>query len=261
MKYLISTVLCFTITIIFAQGESNVFKELNKNKNWNLAFKDNCKKDWKNNWSLDGLFATVENSKKGMHFKAGPKPNDDAHHAVLWTKESFAGDVKIEFDYTRTDTENRYVNILYIQATGDQDTEVYDKDILKWSDLRTIPAMRNYFDNMNLLHISFAAFTNDGDGKFYVRARRYPTQKNTSFEEMRVTPSYEMDGLMKSNQKYHITAIKTDKALFFKMESVDGVKLFFWDLSKIPPLKEGRIGLRHMAARSSIYKNFKVYTN
>ncbi|SNR66006.1 protein of unknown function [Lutibacter agarilyticus] len=259
MKYIISLLLFINSAYFFAQDEEKDFNILDNNEHWNLVFKDNCKNDWTNKWTLDGLIAKVENSNKGMHFKAGPKPNDDAHHAVLWTKESFAGDVKIEFDYTRTDTENRYVNILYIQATGDQDTEVYDKDILKWSDLRTVPAMRNYFNNMNLLHISFAAFKNDGGGAYYVRARKYP--KNTSFEDMRIQPSYDMDGYMKSNQKYHITAIKRDKALFFKVESVDGVKLFFWDLSKIPPIKEGRIGIRHMATRSAIYKNFKVYTN
>lgn len=258
MKYSISLLFCLTITIVFAQNNKKYFNELNKNKHWNVVFNDNCKKKWTYKWFLDGLFATVENSNKGMHFKAGSNSNDDAHHAVLWTKDSFTGDVKIEFDYTRTDTENRFVNILYIQATGDQE-EVYDKDISKWSKLRTIPSMRTYFNNMNLLHISFAAFKNDGGGAYYVRARKYP--KNTSFEDMRIQPSYDMDGYMKSNQKYHITAIKTDKALFFKMESVDGVKLFFWDLSKIPPIKEGRIGIRHMATRSAIYKNFKVYTN
>ncbi|WP_418263702.1 DUF1961 family protein [Flavobacterium faecale] len=260
MAYKMSFLFYLVITIACAQDVKKVFKELNKNKRWNLDFNDNCKTNWNHNWTLDGLIATVENSKKGMHFKAGTDSFDDAHHAVLWTKESFTGNVKIEFDYTRTDTEKRFVNILYIQATGDEEG-VYDKDISKWKSLRTIPSMRTYFNNMNLLHISFAAFNNSGDGSFYVRARRYPTQKNVKFEDMRIKPSYDMDGYMKSNQKYHITTIKTDKSLFFKMESIDGVKLFYWDISTLPSLKEGRIGLRHMATRTAIYKNFKVYTN
>ena len=50
--------------------------------------------------------------------QAGPVPRENASHAVLWTKQSFAGDVKIEYEYTRTDDANQYVNILYIQATG-----------------------------------------------------------------------------------------------------------------------------------------------
>jgi hypothetical protein len=39
---------------------------------------------------------------------------------VLWTKRSFAGDVRIEYDFTRLDTalEHTSVCILYIQATG-----------------------------------------------------------------------------------------------------------------------------------------------
>ena len=81
-----------------------------------------------------------------------------------------------------------------------------------------------------------------------------------SFNVTQIEPSYDQQGYFKSDQKYHITAIKTDEYLFFKMESKDGVELFSWNLSNINPIKEGRIGLRHMFTRSSIYKNFKIYT-
>ena len=79
---------------------------------------------------------------------------------VLWTKESFSGDIKIEYDYIKTDDESRCVNILYIQATGDEEG-VYEKDISKWGKLREIPAMKTYFENMNTFHISYSAFGND----------------------------------------------------------------------------------------------------
>jgi hypothetical protein len=48
--------------------------------------------------------------------------------------------VKIEYEYTRTDEANQYVNILYIQATGNVD-EGLPKDISEWADQRTVPAM------------------------------------------------------------------------------------------------------------------------
>jgi hypothetical protein len=83
-----------------------------------LKFSDPCTEDWEDNWFLDGNIATVENTENGMNFKAGPVNRNDAHHAVLWTKESFSGDVKIEYNYTRTDSQTVNVNILYIQATG-----------------------------------------------------------------------------------------------------------------------------------------------
>lgn len=259
MHYVISLVLIFNGVFVLAQGDNSNFKKLNKEAQWNLVFDDDCTKDWTEHWTLDGLVATVENSKEGMNFKAGPEYNNDAHHGVLWTKQSFTGDLKIEYDYIKTDHETRCVNILYVQATGD-DEDVYEKDISKWSKRRELPAMRTYFENMNAFHISYAAFGNKDDGTFYVRARRYPKTKYQPFTETQLEPSYDQKGYFKSGEKYHITVIKTDEYLFFKMESNDDDELFSWNLSKITPIKEGRIGLRHMFTRSSIYKNFKIYT-
>lgn len=192
-----------------------------------------------------------------MHFAAGPELRNDAHHAVLWTKETYAGDIKVEFDYTRTDNENRWVNIIYIQATG---AGKFDADIAKWSNERTVPAMKTYFENMNALHISYAAFGNDGDGTYYVRARRYPKQTGKPFAATQLEPSYNQQGYFKSNVTYHITVIKTDNEAFFCMESEDGTETFDWDLSNVEQLSSGRIGLRHMYGRSALYKNIKIYT-
>lgn len=229
------------------------------NQDWNLVFKDNCTRDWTKQWTLDGLVATVENSKAGMHFKAGPEAYNDAHHTVLWTKDSYAGDIKIEFDYTKTDNENRFVNILYIQATGDGEG-VHEEDILKWKAKREVPAMREYFENMNVFHISFAAFGNKGDGLHYVRARRYPKPNGKPFNSIVVNPSYDMQGLFETGTTYQITAVKTSEKLSFKMEHQGKTEYFEWDITNVKPITEGRIGIRHMYTRSAIYKNFKIYT-
>ncbi|WP_435414392.1 hypothetical protein [Polaribacter aestuariivivens] len=169
-------VLIFICFISCNKSKTTNTLNVDTKQNWNLIFNDNCTQDWTKNWTLDGLIATVENSEKGMHFKAGSEAYNDSHHAVLWTKNSYRGDVKIEFDYIKTDDENRFVNILYIQATGDGEG-VHKKDISKWKKKREVPAMREYFENMNLFHISFAAFGNKGDGFYYVRSRRYPKAK------------------------------------------------------------------------------------
>lgn len=34
-----------------------------------------------------------------MTLTAGPEFKNDAHQIVLWTRDSFEGDVKIEYDY------------------------------------------------------------------------------------------------------------------------------------------------------------------
>ena len=93
-----------------------------------------------------------------------------------------------------------------------------------------------------------------------MRARRYPKPDNKPFKVTQIEPSYDKQGFFKTGETYHITAIKTKTHLFFKMESKDGVELFEWDISNIAPIEEGRVGLRQMYTRSSIYKNFKIYS-
>ncbi len=237
----------------------NAFNVLKNNEDWELKFEDICTGDWTQNWTLDGLVAKVENTEKGMHFSAGPEFKNDAHHAVLWTKHSFEGDVKIEYDYIRTDSETSCVNILYIQATGKGEAP-YTEDIYTWRKLREIPAMRTYYENMNALHISYAAFVNTADTSYYVRARRYPKPEQDSFDVTKISPSYDNQGYFKTGESYHISIIKTGTQLFFKMEGKDNSKLFSWDLSETEPVSGGRIGLRHMYTRSAIYKNFKIYS-
>lgn len=244
---------------LFGQVDTDCFNSINNSKKWKLFFKDKGTKDWTQQWMLDGLISTVQNSKEGMYFAAGPEARNDAHHAVLWTKESFEGDIKIEYDYTRTDDENQWVNILYIQATGDEEG-IFEKDISKWAKEREVPSMKTYFENMNALHISYAAFGNSGDGTYYVRARRYPKPNDERFGVTVIDPSFDQQGFIESNEKYHITAIKSDSQLFFKMEGEVGEELFSWDFSDKEPVTEGRVGLRHMYTRSAVYKNFKIYT-
>ena len=140
---------------------------------WQEVFSDPCTGDWRKQWFLDGEVGTVTTGPEGMTLTAGPEFKNDAHHMVLWTKESFEGDLKIEYDYTRIDNETRCVNILYIQATG-SGKGPYARDISQWNELRKVPAMATYFDHMHTYHISYAAFPNSGENRVsYIRARRY----------------------------------------------------------------------------------------
>ncbi|TKD63390.1 DUF1961 family protein [Flavobacterium sp. ASW18X] len=254
--------ICIAVMVVVMSCKNNqalVSEKASNRGEWNLTFYDDCTKDWSKLWFLDGLKASVENSDSGMHFKAGPEAENDAHHAVLWTKESYSGDLKIKFDYTRTDTANKYVNILYIQATGDGEGD-YVEDIYQWKNKREVPAMRKYFENLDVFHISFAAFGNTGDGFHYVRARRYPKMEDQSFKNTQIAPSYDMQGFFETGKTYHITAIKTTEKLSFKMEHDGKEQYFEWDISDIAPINIGRIGLRHMYTRSARYSNFKIYT-
>ena len=96
--------------------EQAVFDAANA-ENWREVFFDDCTGDWQELWFLDGEIGSVENSSDGMQLTAGPQFKNDAHHMVLWTKRSFEGDLKIEFDYTRLDQETRLMHCRMMKTT------------------------------------------------------------------------------------------------------------------------------------------------
>lgn len=252
-------------TQVISQNDNDFYKKFNtlKKKPWKDVFSDDGSGNWKHKWFLDGQRATIKNMHDGMLFSAGPIEYDNASHAVLWTKNSFQGNIKIEYDYTRMDNINQFVNIIYIQATG-IGSGPYNKDISTWSDLRVIPYMKTYFKNMNLLHISYAAYPmeNNPNNTDYVRARRYPVLPGQNFNSSTMLKGDFYDtGLFKPGIKHHITIIKHSNDLYMHVEGADKSTLFHWDTSEFEKIGEGRIGFRHMWTRCSKYANIKVYQN
>ena len=232
------------------------FDEL-KTLDWQTAFEDNGTGDWRDGWFLDGARATVDNTLEGMVLSAGPIAGDHGSHCVLWTKASFEGDVKIEFDYCRLDTIFKFVNIIYIQATGNGDAR-HDEDIRTWSDLRVIPYMRTYYNHMKTLHVSFAAY--DEPDRDYVRARRYPTSDDLAFGDLALPPDSFETGLFEPGVAHRFTFIKHGDTLMFQASNGERSGLFTWDTSRFDRLTRGRIGLRHMATRCSRYANLTIST-
>lgn len=236
---------------------NEAFKNLLEHE-WQQVFFDSGTDDWRKSWFLDGECAEVKNTKAGMIFSGGPIADDHASHAVLWTNDIFDGDIKIEFDFTRLDTINQCVNILYVQASG-KGNSPYVEDISKWSGLRQIPYMNTYFDNMDLLHISYAAFRmKNNDPSDYVRARRYPRLSDKPFDTTNLPPDSFNTGLFQPGIEYHFTFIKTGKDLFFEVKNADVKKLFHWPLQGVKELKAGRVGIRHMWTRCSRYSNISI---
>lgn len=221
---------------------------------WKEVFHECGSCDWQEDWFLEGDKATVENTATGMVFTAGPVPREHASHAVLWTKRSFQGDIKIEYDYTRLDANmDLGVNILYIQATG-LGTEEYPEDIFLSTHKRSEPWMRYYFLYMNSLHISYAT------DRRYVSARRYPASESKAFQKgTQIQPVYNDIDLFAPGETWHITAIKEGKQLQFIAERNGKKHVFSWDTSQFPPVDHGRIGFRHMWTRSSRYSDIKIF--
>ena len=229
-------------------------------QDWEQVFHDPGTGNWQERWFVDGERADIRNTPDGMVFSAGPVARDNGSHSVLWTNEEFAGDIRIEFDLTRLDTITRYVNILYIQATGIGEGP-YEEDIASWAHLRQVPFMSCYFNNMNLLHISYAAFGNQDDkDEDYVRARRYPARPDRPFNETDLPPDNFETGLFRPGKTYHVRALKTDKDMFFEVQGEEKGDLFHWSLEDIEPISHGRVGIRHMWTRCSRYANFKIWS-
>ena len=225
---------------------------------WQTVFCDRGDGDWRQRWFMDGRRGSVQNTPEGMVFSAGPVAGDHASHAVLWTNESFDGDLRIQFAFTRLDTIFRFVNILYIQATGTDDG-VYGEDIAAWRHLREIPLMSSYYDLMRLLHVSFAAhdMDNQDPAADYIRVRRYPCIAG-GFDETEVPPDVLRTGLFAPGVEHQMTFIKTRDVLAMDIRCSDVRRTFAWDLSGREAVTHGRVGIRQMWTRCSRYRDFTI---
>ncbi len=236
------------------EGES--FESILK-ENWKERFLDSCEQDWKKKWFLDGEIGTVSHDPKGMTLTAGSEFKNDAHHMVLWTKDIFEGDLKIEYDYTRLDNARKCVNILYVQATGSGE-HPYTYDIYESRALRKVPAMKEYFDKMNCYHISYAAFgNNDESVEQYIRARRYMPHQ-TGLKGSDLKPDYFPEGLFAHGEKHHLVFIKKERDIYVKVENDSQIYYCHMQNTALPPVQSGRIGLRHMFTRSAKYRNIQI---
>ncbi|MCF3651687.1 DUF1961 family protein [Synoicihabitans lomoniglobus] len=215
--------------------------------------------DWRKHWQLDGEVGEVTTGPEGMTLQAGPDVGNNAHHVVLWTRQRFADDVRIDFDYVRLDHETRNVNILYLFASGAGDPP-YVADLMAWRELRTVPRMSLYFDHVHAYHLSFAAFEMQGTDPAadYVRARRYRPDRQRGLEDTAMPPDYARTGLFAPGVPHHITVVRHGADLFMQVSNAEATRLFHWDTSAFPPMAEGHLGLRHMFGRSARYANFRV---
>ena len=179
--------------------------------------------------------------------------------AVLWTKSSFSGDIKIDYTYTKLDTQISAVTILYIFATG-SGIDPYKKDIAQWGHLREIPKMSKYFKNMHAYHISYAAYpvNNTDPVADYIRARRYLPVKKNRLKGTDLIPDYFETGLFKKGISYEMSVIKKGDDLFMLISNKKQKLLCHWKTDIFPPIVEGRIGLRHMYTRGARYRDFRI---
>lgn len=220
-------------------------------QNWHEVFFDPGFRDWHERWFLDGNKAHVYNDEEKMILETGNKA-----YAVLWTKESFKGSLKIEYDFLCADSYKQGVNILYIEATG-QDKKGYSKDILKWADKRKNAYMSDYYAHMHTYHLSYATGEND-----YIRGRRYlPDQWLPDAMKLwgtAIKGELAHAGIFDDKSWIHVTVIKRQKSLLVEFRHPQKtINLELINDDK-PEISEGRVGLRLMPKRLSYFKNISI---
>lgn len=230
-----------------ANDDGRMFEEI-RSKRWSEAFSDACTGDWKGKWFLDGVNAKVSNNEEAMMIDTAKG------YAVLWTKQSFEGDLRIEYDFRRVDENHKGVNIIYIQATGDGQ-DGCTKDISLWSDRRKQAAMSDYFMNMHTYHVSYATGQND-----YIRGRCYLPLANKRLKGTELAGEYTKVGLFGDNKWICITIIKQAKDLWVEFKHPDKTLLCHFQNKDKPAIEKGRIGLRLMPERKSQFRNFRIST-
>ncbi len=247
------------VSLIFGQELSADEKyKLANELPWKISFNDDCTESWKDKWVMDGKRSYITHSNLGMDYFAGKIAYNDTCHTVLWTKQKFSGDIKVEYDYTRLDSSAIGVNIIYLLATG-SGKDIYNKEIFKWNDQRQIPAMKEYYNHMNTYHISYAVNGPGNEEPDYVRARRYMPESGKGLKGTALSPEYSNTGLFAPGVKHHITVIRRGSNLYMHVSNQTQTKLFWFDTSQFPQIVSGRVGLRQMWTRAARYANIKIY--
>lgn len=234
-----------------------------------VLFEDSMEKDWHKNWFLDGRKAKLRHRDGGLLFQStssGVSPENknkyrekfDSHHAVLWTKEEFSGDIRISYEFTPIATS--WANLLYIHARG-IGVPPYVEDIHTWKDMREVASMDKYFNYMNLLSLSL---------RREIRCRRYPWndvgRDMMRYDDNLVEPMVDHDGL-EDGKTYRLVVDKREKSCTLRIQEIGSTEYlvdYTWDLSnpsaerRTPFVTKGRIGLRQMGGNEVIYRNFQV---
>ena len=230
-----------------------------------VLFEDSMAADWEKNWFLDGKKATLEHRDGGLFFSGGTVTKEDdpeeyhAHHAVLWTRRVFEGDLRITYQMKPVANPGYGATLLYIHAQG-IGKPPYVEDIYEWRGLRDVPDMSIYFTYMNLMSLSF---------RNELRCRRYPW-RNEKLEWFPtrglVEPMVDCPPMI-PGKTYQVLAESVGDSLRLQIVDQENGKPLAdhtWDTSRIDAgimprrLDKGRIGIRHMSTRQFIYWNFKV---
>ena len=82
--------------------------------------------------------------------------------------------------------------------------------------------------------------------------------KKTGLKGTELTPDYFPKNLFEPGVLHHITVVKKDSELFMKIQNSSQTFYGHFRNENCPIVTEGRIGLRVMYTRSSLFSNFTI---
>lgn len=268
IKMVLGAAAALLLMSCISEGEARMHKDASQvhAAPGTVLFEDSMLDNWQKNWFLDGKRAILGHTDEGLWFFCTPSGVDkgvnrakfDAHHAVLWTKQEFEGDIRITYDFAKRGT-----SLLYIQAQGIGQPP-YEKDIFAWKNLREVASMEKYFEYMTLRSLSF---------RENIRFKRYPWKdpfKGEDYQNLFVKPIIEYEGEhgnVDVEQFCHVLVESKKDSLRLRIEDANNPENGIdhtWNASadadpRQPVFtRKGRIGLRNMGGCWARYANIKV---
>ncbi|PXA03532.1 hypothetical protein DDZ13_11150 [Coraliomargarita sinensis] len=266
MQFLPISLVCLGALLLMACQTQKAGLHEKPKPDAHILFEDSMADNWEENWFLDGKRATLEHREGGLAFITTTSVVDkrvdrlpfDAHHAILWTRQEFEGDIRITYTYTRLPGCS-WQKLIYVQAQGIGENP-YVEDIYAWRRLRDIASMDKYFKYMDLIALSL---------RDQIRCKRYPwMDMNGNDLDNEFKPRGENKGLP-DGLPLDVVVEKREKSIMLRItDTVTGEPVVdhTWDLTDEQVNKnrepvyidKGRIGMRQMGGHKMLLRNFKV---
>lgn len=84
-----------------------------------------------------------------------------------------------------------------------------------------------------------------------------PETKN-GLKNTEILPEYARTGFFRTGNQCHITIIRYNEDIWMRVSDANHSEIYKWNTSSFPYIHEGRIGLRVMAGRASLFSDFRI---
>lgn len=215
-------------------------------RSWTLAFDDPGSGGWSGKYDLHGPPCAQASNVGGIRLRSCASEDDSL---ILWTRQRFDGDMKVEYDYrilSNLSPTQEIASALLI-GTGDGATGL-PADFAAW----TVPFDQGRYQNTNTLWMNYA-YQNPASGDpLRIRLRRNPGYNNLGD----APPEFPFN----VGTTYHIVVEKVGSNFTVSVTGPSGTRSHTWSNSSIGGITGGYVGFRNMHFRETLISNVRIYT-